>query len=183
MGYILFMDVNVLGTIPDWCMVSVTAITAFYLYKTLQSQKEVQTTQTKLFEIESLRFRESVKPILSYTKSKIEFHPGDKAKRMLTIEVANETDGMALEISTHASETTRRVVIPTGLSSRRNHLKKGDEPILLHFIVDSANKLSEWIIFSVTYQDVAGTKYKQGVCCIDDKHGSEINPFLPEILN
>jgi hypothetical protein len=182
MNYML--DINALGTVADWFMVAVTAITAFYLYKTLQSQKEVQNTQTKLFKIESIRFRESIKPLLNYkVSSQVNFNPNEEDKRILTIEVTNETDSIALEISSVHSENSTQVFIPTGFANMQKHLKKGDRPLLLHFLMDSKKKVSEWVVFALTYQDVSGTKYKQGVCCIDDSHGTEINPFLPEIVN
>jgi hypothetical protein len=58
----IYFDPDIWGTVSDWFMVIVTIVTAFYLYKTLQSQKNVQETQNKLFEIETIRFRESIKP-------------------------------------------------------------------------------------------------------------------------
>ena len=177
----LLFDVNILGTIPDWCMVLVTTITAIYLYKTFQSQKEVQKTQTELYKIESLRFRESIKPILNYKVSEIKFHPSEKDKSILTIEVTNETDSLALEIFSVHNEKSSQIFIPMDFSSTRKHLKRGDKPILLHFLLKS--KIINAIVFSLTYQDVAGTKYKQGVYCINDEQGTEINPFLPEIIN
>lgn len=60
----LQFDPEIWGTVSDWLMVAVTMLTAYYLYKTLKSQKEVQITQNKLFEIESVRFRESIKPVV-----------------------------------------------------------------------------------------------------------------------
>lgn len=59
-------------------MVAVTTLTAYYLYKTLKSQKEVQTTQNKLFEIETVRFRKSIKPVLKYKISETLLRPVKK---------------------------------------------------------------------------------------------------------
>ncbi len=180
----LFLS-DTLGTVSDWLMVVVTAITAFFLYKTLKSQKEVQHTQNELFKIESIRFRESIKPLLKYSASVDKLKPGDESKKILTVEVINETDSMALDISRFVSENeqTQQIVVPTGFSDIRNHLIKGDSPMLFHFLIDSNAYASKYINFALKYQDVAGTKYKQGVFCICDNYGIEINPFLPEVIN
>ena len=109
----------------------------------------------------------------------------DKNKKILITEVINETGSQALEISriVKANDQTKQVFVPTGLSNHRDHLVKGDCPMLFHFLISPEDRASGWIIFSLTYQDVAGTKYKHGLVCICDKHGIELNPFLPEILS
>jgi hypothetical protein len=176
------LDTIIWGSVSDWSLVLIAAVTAYYLYKTLKSQKEVQRTQTELFRIESIRFRESIKPVLKYAASTDKIIPGDKNKKILTVEVINETDSMALEISRIVSQNDQspQIFIPTGLSDRRTHLVKGDDPMMFHFLLEEI-KVYSWATFSLTYQDVAGTKYKQGVICICDPHGIELNPFLPEI--
>ena len=40
------------GPVSEWVMIGVTSVTAFFLYRTLQSQKDVQGAQNKLLEIE-----------------------------------------------------------------------------------------------------------------------------------
>lgn len=164
------------GTVSDWFMVSVTVITAYYLYKTLQSQKEVQKTQNELFRIESIRFRESIKPVLKYAATTKLFIPGEDGKRILTLEVSNETEAQALEISKilKGGEQFNQIFIPLGFDDRRNHLVKGDKPILFHFMIENEPNLN-FLNFAVSYKDVAGTKYEQGVFCICDGLGIEIN--------
>jgi len=174
------------GTISDWCLILVTITTAYFLYKTLQSQKEVQKTQTKLFEIESIRFRESIKPKLHYSVVKDIFKPGDDNKRILTIEVTNETDSIALEITSDYKDSVNanQVLIPVDFTSaQKDHLVKGDRPLFLHFLIESTSKLKGIFIFTITYKDVAGIKYKQRVFCDDYSQGTEIYPYLPEIIN
>ncbi|SHM44361.1 hypothetical protein [Flavobacterium chilense] len=85
-------DPEIWGTVSDWLMVAVTTLTAYYLYKTLKSQKEVQITQNRLFEIESVRFRESIKPDLKYKISENIITPQEKENsRIYSIEVTNES--------------------------------------------------------------------------------------------
>jgi len=172
---------EIYGTISDWVMIIVTTVTAIFLYKTLKSQKEVQQTQTELFKIENLRFKESIKPILKYSASIDKFKCNEDNKKILTIEVTNETNSLALEISKvlTKNEYPIQIFIPTGFSDSRNHLVKGDQPLFYNFLIDS--KLS-FVPFNIYYKDIAGTKYKQGVLCTCDNFGIEINPFLPEII-
>lgn len=177
---IFLLNAEIWGNVSDWCMVLITAITAYYLYRTLQSQKDVQETQTKLFEIENVRFREGIKPLLHYAVSEIgiKFDSIDKNKRVLSIEVTNETDSLALEIISEHSD--KQIFIPIDFDTTRRHARKGDKPLFFHFMLDS--KIDS-VIFSLTYQDIAGTKYKQGVYCLSDSAGTEVHPFLPETVN
>ncbi len=42
-----YFNAQVWGTVSDWVMIGVTAATAYYLYQTLQSQRETQDLQQK----------------------------------------------------------------------------------------------------------------------------------------
>lgn len=53
------------GTVPDWVMVGVTALTAMYVAKTLKSQTKVQKYQNKQLKIEQRRFAVENLPIFS----------------------------------------------------------------------------------------------------------------------
>jgi len=172
---------EVWGTVSDWLIILLTSIGAFLVYLTLKSQKEVQKSQNELFRIESTRFEESLKPILKYVAHIDMFKPSDKQKHILTIEVTNIKDFAALEISKIVDnhENIQQILIPTGFSSIRNHLSKGDDPLLFHFLIEG--EIST-VTFSLTYQDIAGTKYKQAIFCYCDNQGIEMNPFLPEKL-
>ena len=181
MKIIIFLfDTNIWGNVSDWGMVLVTSVTAYYLYKTLRSQKEVQKTQTKLFEIESIRFRENIKPLLHYVVADvgIKFDFADKSKNIISVAVTNETNSMASEITSEHSD--KQIFIPIDFDTTRKHAVKGDKPLFFHFILES--KIDSFV-FVLTYQDIAGTKYKQGVYFISDSDGTEIHPFLPEIIN
>lgn len=172
------------GTVSDWVMVCVTIITAIFLLITLISQKKVQQTQNELFRIESIRFRESIKPKFKYSASTGKMKPGDKDKQVLTVEVTNESNSMALNISKIVSqnERTPQIFVITGFTDRIDHLSKGDNPLIFHFLIDATPKFQNFVTFALNYQDIAGANYKQGVLCICDDLGIEINPFLPEII-
>jgi hypothetical protein len=159
MQFIYLFPADVWGTVSDWVMVGVTAITASYLYRTLKSQQEVQKTQAELYKIESIRFKESIKPTLHYSGTTEMMKPGEADKRILTITVTNETDSSALNITkilTEEGNHSKQVFIPLGFSDRRNHLVKGDNPLLFHFLPDDN---LEFVTFTLKYEDVAGNRY------------------------
>jgi len=180
-----FFPAEVLGTVPDWLMVIVTTVTAYYLYHTLKSQREVQQLQSELFKIESIRFKESIKPVLKYNASDKIMKPGEVDKKILTIEVTNETNSSALNILKTVAENdhTHQIFIPIGFSDIRKFLTKGDSPLLFHFLIDLNNPASDHINFAMQYQDIAGTSYKQRVFCVCDNVGIEVHPSLPEIIS
>jgi hypothetical protein len=182
---ILLFIPEVWGTVSDWLMVGVTIVTAFYLYQTLKSQREVQQMQTELFKIESLRFKESIKPILKYTGTDQIMKPGDDDKKIFTVEVVNETDGVALEISKVVAENdhTQQIFVAMGYSDSRKFLSKGDQPLLFHFLIDTKKPASGHVNFVMQYQDLAKNRYRQRVFCICDDLGIEIHPSLPSVVN
>jgi hypothetical protein len=176
------------GTVSDWTMVLVTIVTAIFLLVTLISQKKVQQTQNELFRIESIRFRESIRPILKYSLSEFQAKSSDEKKRMLTIEVTNETNSNALNISKFVAEndSTQQLFTTMGMrlgDNKRNHLTKGDNPLLFHFGVDLTLNDHHYFHLIFKYQDIADTKYQQRVICLyDEIYGIEIYPSLPEII-
>jgi len=177
-------DPNVWGTIADWFMAGVTTITAYYLYQTLNSQKEVQETQNKMFQIESLKFKESVKPLFSYKISTENFLTDPKYHKIITIEISNESNSMAKEIKINFEErqNIKRIMVPKNyLPSPLKTLNKNEKPYLLHFLIVEAPISVEFIKFEVTYQDISTNKYCQNVVCIYEEEISIIkNP--PQII-
>jgi hypothetical protein len=173
------------GTVSDWVMIIVTFATAILLLCTLNSQKNVQRIQTELFRIESIRFRESIKPILNFSLSKFQMKSSNEKKKMLTIEVTNETNNIALKISRFVSENekTQQLFTVLGFGDKRDHLSKGDDPLLFHFGIDSESHGLHFLFFTFKYQDIAETIYQQRVICIfDEDNGVELHRGLPEII-
>lgn len=178
-------DPNVWGTVSDWFMVSVTVITAYYLCQTLNSQKNVQKTQNKLFEIENLKFKESVKPIFNYTISKENFLTDDQYYKIITIEIQNETNSLAKEIKINFEErdNIKRIMVPQNyLPFPLKTLNKSDKPYLLHFLILKKPIAVEFIKFEITYQDISYTKYKQNVVCIYEEEEISIIKNPPELI-
>lgn len=63
------LEANVWGTVSDWMMVGVTAITAIYLVRTFKSQQIIQSLQQETLRIDSFHHRENLKPHFSLTSS------------------------------------------------------------------------------------------------------------------
>jgi len=61
-GLLLFFNVTVWGTVSDWIMIFVTAITAGFILSTLRSQMKVQKLQENTSHIENERFRFEIMP-------------------------------------------------------------------------------------------------------------------------
>ncbi|CAA9201726.1 hypothetical protein FLACOL7796_03915 [Flavobacterium collinsii] len=176
-------DPDIWGTVSDWFMFLITSLTAFYLYKTLQSQKEVQRTQNELFKIESLRFRESIRPNLNFTISDKIIIPEENTNgKIFTIEISNENDNTALDISIENRQTSNAFQISI-FPPKQKYLKKGSEPYLLNYLIEDFNKNLNDIIFWIHYKDISGTKYKQGIICNIDNFGNDIKVLLPEEMN
>lgn len=181
----LYFNVDIWGTVSDWFMVGITVITAYYLYKTLKSQKEVQETQTKLFKIESIRFRESIKPFFKYTKSNENYVKGEQKYNMIGIEIINENESLANFISVNFEKTknVERVMIPRDYAAVDvKHLKKGDKAIILGFLFHDKTINVEHFKFEVTYQDISSIKYSQTVFCLLVDKEFNIYPQLPIMI-
>lgn len=163
-----YFNPEVWGTVSDWTMVGVTSLTAYYLYKTLKSQKNVQKTQNKLFEIEKIRFKESIKPSLIYTQSKREFESG-KYFKIVSIEISNESESSAedIEIEYEKRGNISRIMVGVDfLPVPQNHLKRGDRPYFLSFLIAEEPIAVEFITFRIQFKDISGTVYRQNVACI-----------------
>ena len=179
---------DIWGTVSDWVMIGVTSLTAFFLYKTLKSQKEVQQAQNKILQIEQLRVREDFRPVLSYSRYEdgLIIKDIDKnlmiGKNLFSFAVHNFSNNDALNISPIFSNDKK--VTPLYIPSFRD-LLKGEKHISLHFIVDSfaGNLFIYNFRFALTYQDVAGTKYKQDVLCYKSTNEEGIIASTPEILD
>lgn len=65
---------DVWGTAADWLLMVVTVSTAVFLYKTLQSQKEVQEHQRQLLEREHQRYVSSIRPYFAIGGYQHDYH-------------------------------------------------------------------------------------------------------------
>ena len=178
-----YFDPEIWGTVSDWCIVLVTTITAYYLYRTLKSQMIVQDTQTKLFEIEKIRFSESIKPILKFSLPKPEQNiiAEDPNKSINSIIVTNESNNNALDGSIKMISETKNIEILNDKIFEYFHLRK-DEHFRLNFILHDVNSKENLLILCFRYRDIANNKYVQYINCDLKANGiSRVYKSFPEI--
>ncbi|HVW97057.1 MAG TPA: hypothetical protein VHA56_13890 [Mucilaginibacter sp.] len=186
----LVFPAEVWGTVSDWVMIVVTTITAYFLYKTLRSQKDVQKAQNKLLQIEQVRLREDYKPALKYSR----FEGGVTTKTIdstllvgksiVSIAVMSSSDNHVLNIDIIFVDNEKAFLTRLGMATPINLFQKG-KYVPLDFLVSSVNGylLAYNFHFSITYEDVAGTKYTQRVFCFKTQDIEEIIASVPEVLN
>lgn len=177
---------NVWGTVSDWIVILITTLTAFFLYKTLKSQNEVQKTQNDLFHIENIRFIESIKPILKYSESKDKNILKENHYDIFSIEIKNISNNIAkgIKIIFEDKDNIKRILIPTNyLPHPIKDITNNDTPYLLHFLILEKPTSVEFIKFEVQYQDLTNKKYRQNVVCIyEDNSTYSIINNQPELI-
>ena len=156
---------DIWGTVADWVMIAVTFATAIALFLTLKSQREVQNTQNRIFDIERIRLREDYRPEFNYSR----FLSNTIAKKPTQYYI-----GIAITNISHKAARNLKVTYPdskriTGnmLESNPRNLIKGAENAKLHLIFEPFHPdvFKEGFKFTVYYEDLVGTKYRQVVLC------------------
>src|SRR5579872_2778010 len=170
------------GTVSDWVMIAVTSVTAYFLWKTLKSQKEVQSTQNRLLKIEQLRVKEAFKPNLKYSRVDIGVKIPDVNKSIVSIAVRNVNESPALDFKPIYEDDPE--VIPIMFKPILKTLKNGEGYATLHFEVNAkqGEHLNCEIRFSVEYEDVAGTKYTQRAFFDAFAGGEEFRTYDPKVI-
>jgi hypothetical protein len=171
------------GTVSDWVMIAVTSITAYFLWKTLKSQKEVQQAQNSLLKIEQLRFREDFKPNLKYSRAEVQMHIDEPDKKVICIVVRNISLNPALNVNANHNyeidNKTKQIFFKPSIRT----LTHDGKFLELYFIVNykKDEHLNCQIYFTVEYEDVAGTKYGQMVIFDAFAGLEEFRTFDPQV--
>jgi hypothetical protein len=174
---------DVWGTASEWVMIIVTTVTAYFLWKTLQSQKEVQETQNRFLKIEQLRVKEAFKPKLSYTRFLESFKIEEPDKIPICIAVRNTSLSPALNFNCtllkRGEDITQFVFKP----QVRTLAHDGPYAELFFLINHEQGKKTDCLIyFEVEYEDVAGTRYHQLVIFDSFAGIEEFRAFDPKIV-
>ena len=175
---------NIWGTVSDWTIILITAITAYFLYKTLKSQKDVQKTQNELYNIENARFIESIKPILKFSESKEKHTIIEDYYDIISIEIQNISGNIAknIDIVFENNDNVKRIIIPKNyLTNSLKDITNLDESYFLHILIIKKPIAVEFIKFEVKYQDYTNRKYKQNVVCIYEENSISIINKQPEL--
>jgi hypothetical protein len=165
---------DVWGTFSDWIMIIVTGITAYYLYRTLQSQKEVSILQKKITDIESYKHRMGILP-----RFKVDFIRKD------IMNSSNTVSGMFSARFTNnenmALNTVFKIIVEEDVDFRPlfanpylNPRIQPSERILLTskfsaFTHSSATHLNMFwypLNLEIQYNDVDKNHYKQAISCV-----------------
>ena len=154
---------DVWGTASEWVMICVTLTTAYFLWQTLKSQKEVQQTQNRLLKIEQLRIKEDFKPNLKYSRIVTDVHIDKPDKSLVSIAVRNMSTNPAFNF--RPVYQNDKIATPIVWKPNPHTLRHDGEYASLHFLVPNkeGNHLDCQIYFTIEYEDVAGTRYAQFV--------------------
>jgi len=171
---------DVWGTVSDWTYVLVAAVTGFLIWRTLRSQQRVQSLQQRLTEIESHRFRESIKPKfdlkIKSTKEITQIPDHQTLDVSFTLSAINH---VAIDVAVDIQAVNDFDFRPdSGLPQKYDKIIPGVSPILK----GTANYPSEnhkekgSILFNFDvifeYQDSFENHYKQIIRCVfDDSKG------------
>ena len=173
---------DVWGTVSDWVMVTVTAITAYFLYNTLKSQKEVQHVQNTLLRIEQIRLQQDYKPDLIYGRVQMKVAMDMYGPHIITIMARNQSANNAEDVQISYDGNCREITLID--EPRSGKIITGEVTLIVNFQnVSHREKQSVYdFTFDVFYCDTAGTKYKQTVHCKNDLQSESIIPSKTEIL-
>jgi len=174
---------DVWGTASEWVMIIVTMITAYFLWKTLKSQKEVQETQNKLLKIEHLRLREDFKPKLSYSRFLENFKIDDPDRIPICIAVRNLSANVALNFQgklLKLDDSIKQIIFKPPVFTLSNDGPNAE----LYFLVKhiQGQNLNCTIYLSIEYEDVVGTKYTQTIAFDAFAGIEEFRTFDPMIV-
>lgn len=160
------------GTVSDWIMIAVTAVTAFFLYKTLNSQRIVQKAQQRITDIEEHQHLERIKPDFDLhfiADNRTNTKEGVKITFHLQFNNMGETAN-DVKINCTSSTTLNNVSFPlTG-----NNIQKGMEisAIMIETIVPYTHELNTaraealptafgFMGLNLSFTDIEGNSYKQ----------------------
>nr|WP_276903217.1 hypothetical protein [Pedobacter kyonggii] len=170
------------GTVSDWFMVLVTAITARYIYKTLKSQTEVQKIQEQATNIENEKYRITIEPIFSVKDVVTEIEKKtDTIDVHLTIDIVlMNYDCKNISFSHNLYHSTSKIffVSPKKLEYFSN---KSNLVVIcaLSSLKEKFDKDGARLSLTINFNDVIGNGYKQEIHFAFDYSDMKITPITP----
>lgn len=152
---------DVWGSVSDWAMILVTAITARYLYFSLKSQKEIQKMQKRITDIEDFRFRNAMMPkfVAKGNATKYPFNTKDTIRADYWLELVNSNSAKNIKIKglLNDDESTFEKEWNKGIASPE------DNKVSIEYQFNTTNiqKCAFGYKLNVTFEDMAGHKYHQ----------------------
>lgn len=151
-------DSEVWGSVSDWAMVLVTAVTAYFIWKTLNSQMDVQKVQNEMLKIEIDRRANEIMPVFEF--GGIQVHPYYPEKYILYL---NKNNAYAYGV-----ELTLEIIHPTIKDIKIKNTFDDNSMLRGSCSFTFENKgleLGEISMFSIdlNFRDVYGNTYDQKI--------------------
>ncbi|TDS17263.1 hypothetical protein [Sphingobacterium paludis] len=149
-------DPEIWGTVSDWMMIFVTLSTAVFLYVTLQSQKDVQRDQNKIFKMEEFKYLRSIKPSLSIHSSHRHSWNGNTLNGLeIFIDInCDPSCQIKYSIKTSASEI---------ISEMKEYRLVRTYDITIFLPLSSKRETIEKVLYEFNFKDVDGNEYCRSV--------------------
>lgn len=176
------------GSISDWFMVCVTAVTGFLIWRTLKSQLKMQLLQQTITEIERHRFRESIKP-----KFKLSIKRTDLFEVHETVRIEAEFTIFAVD---HVAFMVEVTIIKNGefdfnpansYPRLYNKITPGMNPILKGTIEKKHKEDDKKYLLNfdvvIRYQDLYKNRYQQIIKCVINEGPGIILPAEPFLID
>lgn len=158
-------DVNVWRTVSDWVMIFVTAITAYYLYQSLKSQREIQLMQQKVTKMEEYDYLMKIKPDFKISIDRSTIKPNLSGPQIVNclaiLEAENHTAiNVKILIRTYINNELRAEFDE---SFDRREPKYGIALKIDQFEVKRDGSDNFHITYNTTYEDIEGNPYKKRI--------------------
>lgn len=170
------MDINnfgpfnsgVWGTMSDWVTILVTSVTAYYLYRTLQSQKNLNILQEKAVNIEQERYNLLIRPDVEVTHDL-------NTKTVFITPINRELINVDLEI-VKVSDSVQNLASINAQDQGKNYLIGQKLPI--QYILNEIPVINPYILFTIKiiYEDEIGNNYAINIAVIPNSDPVKIGP-------
>lgn len=147
---------DVWGTVSDWAMVVVTIVTAYFIWRTLNSQVAVQKAQSEMLKIEMNRRIAEIKPSFSFVSLEESKFESDKLFLKL-----NKNDVYVANV--HLSFTIFSSNV-SGASQKKSlsNAEVQSNDLRFTFVKGKINlNYNSLIILGLEFEDELGTQYTQ----------------------
>lgn len=169
MHYCTNFNPDVWGTVSDWFIFGVTALTGYGVYQTLKSQTKTLKLQTKINKHDSLRLRKEIKPVFELKETFTERNLITDYEVSLEIWFTNIGDYEAKNVEVNVKTSgfqTKWDVHPTlpfskGVVDQKEGIRFTLFGDLTEFKTGTASLTIATITLQLTFTDIKGNPYVQ----------------------
>ncbi len=153
-------DSNVWGNVSEWTMALVTAITAIYLYKTLQSQVKITQIEQNRYELEIMP---DVVIVHDIKTQYVTITPINRPLRNATVKIIKKSDSVQRLAETDTYLLSTFIV---------------GQPMPIQYILNTQEVKSPYILFTVEilYFNELGQKYRIDIAIIPTGNPAKYGP-------